>query len=1039
MTGKASRRGETPAPAGTCIGRVSQRVNTNLPSPTTGLHAQASPEEDLASHHQDENWMAEDAASAATQVGLVPQRVFSFNSTPPRTGLYAQACTEEDFASLPQHEDCMSEDPAPAPLEEETGSFEQSGEGMSIDSAYTTDVLRQALETPVPSKDKDWGRKLNEVRAQYEARRREKREKAQFALQAVDAPATLALPTTPAPAANPAPPTNPGTTTGGVKEIADSKSETAPFDFRSVAKHGFKIPCAFSVNNGRAVGRIFGKLKAQAFELRVLPGRYGDPKLSLIWRINTKEMEKLFDPVRAHETMTITWYPGAESVVNRIHNVMTRTWEELAAARDYVPNNYPFMMELDPAKTNIRAVTVAVVGAECKFSCDSSFFLSKAVTDLFDEGDYTAMQGLFSTLERAVTFFAPFPNRLSVQMQRFEQCVLEGRGLYHQYRENGTGKWKLDKWSTAETIEQVGGNMYAMKEGGYLQLPQPDVYRCKEEFLVPSVLVPIREAQFMFGRNVSLRHLRLEFFLYEPRKYIRPYKKNLPKEYKEFDDWAQAYFRLPSVGKSDLLPEVNSKITLQVIPRSNFFGDGAKTKQKEYIGRVVTVNSDDLALTGTDFCVFMRIPKADGLERNSQLSKNMPMKIGIVSLEVNLDPLEREIDATKEMMESEAPLHREFLDHMLILPRGTVVNVTDLSKGPSKPPSTDDMESDNSPLFDTLADIIKGILNNPAQAAIVDGLEAVEGRYMGVIGPSGTGKTSVIKYVVWLLVAVGHRIAVCAPSNQALDHVTRSLNDAKRYLVRKHPEFANAIKGKEMCRLEIGSIERMRMRHGDVGDDVTWSNRPTDSTIDSTVDELVWSDPRVQEAANLLAEFAGDAITEAEFDDFVGGYTTMRSIQAESEMRRARRPEVPYECTLGYWINTQCKEDEAKAREEYDQEKSRIGILHEGEIPNVAERNPSDTYNGWKYEFLSREGKLNSEEMKQFRLARQRMEQRAMDGMSILVVTLNSSKSEHTAGMGFKATAIVVDEAAQASFPSLFVAMTAFPEADGIVMFGDPS
>ncbi|KAI4265188.1 MAG: hypothetical protein L6R35_007174, partial [Caloplaca aegaea] len=460
---------------------------------------------------------------------------------------------------------------------------------------------------------------------------------------------------------------------------------------------------------------------------------------------------------------------------------------------------------------------------------------------------------------------------------------------------------------------------------------------------------------------------------------------------------------------------------------------------KEYIGRVVTVNSDDLALTGTDFCVFMRIPKADGLKRNSQLFKNMPMKVGTVSLEINLDPLEREIDATNEMMESEAPFHREFLDHILDLPSGTVVNVTDLSKGPSKPPSKYAMKSDNSPLFDTLADIIKGILNNAAQAAIVDGLKTVEGRYMGVIGPSGTGKTSVIKYVVWLLVAVGHKIAVCAPSNQALDHVTRSLNDTKRYLVGKHPEFANALKGKEMCRLEIGSIERMRMRHGDVGDDVTWTNRPTDSTIDSMVDELVWSDPRVQEAANLLAEFAGDAITEAEFDDFVGGYTTMRSIQAESEMRRARRPEVPYECTLGYWINTHCKEDEAKAREAYDQEKSRFGgIFHEGDNPDVAEHNPSDTYNGWKYEFLSREGKLNSEEMKQFRLARQQMEQRVMDRMSILVVTLSSAKSEHTAGMGFKATAIIVDEAAQASFSSLFVAMTAFPEADGIVMFGDP-
>ncbi|KAI4269166.1 MAG: hypothetical protein L6R35_006701, partial [Caloplaca aegaea] len=590
MAGRASGRGETPASAVTHVGLVSQRANTNpSPSPTTGLHAQASLEEDLASHHQDENWMAEDPASAVTRVGLVSQRANTNFPPSPTTGLHAQARTEDDPASLPQLEDCMTEDPASTPLEEETRSLEQSGEGMSIDSAYTTDVLRQALETPVPSKNKDWGKKrpapdtVNQIRAQYEARRREKREKAQLAIQAVYAPST------PAPTADPAPPINTGTTTGAVKEISDSKSETAPFDFRSVANSGFKTSCAFSVDNGRAVGRIFGKLKAQTFDLRILPGRYGDPKLSLIWRINTQEMEKLFDPVRAHETMTITWYPGAESVVNRIYNIVIRTWEELAAVRDYISSNYPFMNGLDPAITNMRAIAVAVVGAEVKCSCNSSFFLSKAVTDLFDEEDYKAMQGLFSSeTERVVTFFVPFPNRLSVQMQRFEQCVLEGRGLYHQYRENGTGKWKLDKWSTTETIEQVGGNMYAKnkKQEGYFQLPQPDVYRCKEEFLVPSVLVPIREAQFMFGRNVSLRHLKLAFFLYEPRKSIRPYKKDLPKEYKEFDDWAQAYFRLPSVGKNDLMPEVNSKITLQVIPQSNFSGNGAKSKQKEYIGRV---------------------------------------------------------------------------------------------------------------------------------------------------------------------------------------------------------------------------------------------------------------------------------------------------------------------------------------------------------------------------------------------------------------------------------------------------------------------
>lgn len=924
-----------------------------------------------------------------------------------------------------------SETPAPG----HNGAADESGRVQAPpgSSAATTGLdvttLGSALDEVTSGADKGKKRPATEPAVRYSPEQFKKqllelREKHAKAKQAAEVaakdsqPATAtAAPEEPTAMSTPVSPKD-----GTEMEVEEEKE--VPFPFTLIPKKPPHFKCALSVDKQTAVGNPRGSIPlGYSLQITMNPSRLGWPSLYLTFRVNTENLDQPFDGARKFESTTITWYPaekaGNSYQIEEFQEESHSEWAKKDPLARVITQS--FIKDIDLVNCNLRVLTFKAQGGEVVQSGTCSL-------QHLDWATSNPIKTAFSTSVKLIQvfFLAPGEQEYARTLHPFQRCVEERRGFFHQYREKGNGKWQLDNFQTAPTVQEVGNGMYMKPEGGFIQLPLKQDFRDVDDFMVHCSLTPIREGQYHLGRDSLLRKAALECHVVRPRlslwKESQVPSSRLSQERKQFKDWALVYVRLPSKNKSDLKPEPGCSITLE------WHNPAALTKkhvkgEKRYAGIVVTREPSEFQATRTDFCVCLRMPS--GAEPRTFNKDQLPK--AYLDVAHNLNPIWREQEATKAMWNSNREEHVAFLKHLALdeATATSVQNLTDLSEGIVDEDDMDDDE-DLKTAFEDYARLIKEEFTNEAQSKVIDGLKNVVNNYLGVTGPSGTGKTNLIKRIVWLLVSVGHKIAVCAPSNTAADHVGKAICACQ-------PDLLD---DKKILRLEVNAIEKIRMAKGDTGDpNETWSTRPKPDSMSNSEEG---TDPRVDEAFSLLmSEHSADLDKYEEFNNFRENFEQMESHVKEAMGSRMRQVHAPYPVTLGYHIKSRYDADLEAAQAEYDKEWQETPVTERDDLKTVAERNPSHSYIQWYNYFLAKEGKLDTNARKHFLSARQEIEERVIHDIDVLVVTLNNAGSDF-ADLGFNPSVIIIDEAGQASFSALFVPLVTFKHYKAVLMFGDP-
>lgn len=812
---------------------------------------------------------------------------------------------------------------------------------------------------------------------------------------------------------------------GPPKDGNPTEADERPFSFVGIPKKPVHLKCAISLNEKVSIGNPRGNFPlGYSLMLTIYPSRLGMPCLYITLRVNTEDPRYPFDTKRNFETVTITWEPAAKADGHyEMEHFKERSYTEWAAKRASAPAmTLPFMEGFDITQCNLRTLRLQTRGGKIESSGLGSLqHLEKHTLDVIST--------LFSTKEKMllVFFMAPQQDEYAGILHPFQHCVDQRRGMFHQYRENGIGQWLLTSGPKVQTVQEVGGGMYVNPMGGFLQLPTKLNYRNVDEFMVYCSLTPLREEQYHIGRDVLLRQHPLEVLMVRPRlnlwKDPKAATSQFSQEHKDLGTFVLAYVRLPSRGNSDLMPDTNSSISLEwdnpgVLTRKHQKG-GIK-----WTGVVVPREAREFQESQTDFCVCLRMPHFATMNAATRPVNRKSLPKAWLEVSHNFNLIWREMEAAKKLWISDRPEHVAFLKHLALDDETakTIETIVDLSEGIQDEDEMDDPESAKKD-FEAFANHIKENLENDAQSKVIDALKGVVNGYMGVAGPSGTGKTTLINNVVWLLVYVGHKLAVCTPSNTAADHNGKSICESQPRLC---PD-------KKTLRLEVSAIERMR---SDIGNpEEEWSTRPSPSSMSDTAVE---QDPRLEAAYSLLmSEHFEDAEKREEFEEFQSGFEQFDSNVKDVKRTRMRQAHVPNQITLGYHIRALFDRDLAAAEKSYDEKLKATHSTKHKDLLTVNKRNKSHSYMEWYNYWLRMGGKLDDTASEHWSSARQEMERRVMAEIDILIITLKNAGSVF-ADLGFNPSVILVDEAGQATHASLFVPMVTFKNYKAILLFGDP-
>lgn len=175
--------------------------------------------------------------------------------------------------------------------------------------------------------------------------------------------------------------------------------------------------------------------------------------------------------------------------------------------------------------------------------------------------------------------------------------------------------------------------------------------------------------------------------------------------------------------------------------------------------------------TGTDFCVWFQMPLVGRTPRihktaNERLENH---KLVRMHIEVVIDETsaQREIDGMQKLAD-------ETFNAGTLAPARIA-----LMSNPSKMThTTSDLTERNPEMWRQWeAYCSQKYADNPAQLDIVTSLKDVKNKMTAIIGPPGTGKTTVLADITNGAVLCGHVVLVCAVSNNAVDKAANSCWD----------------------------------------------------------------------------------------------------------------------------------------------------------------------------------------------------------------------------------------------------------------------
>ncbi|KAI4190034.1 MAG: hypothetical protein L6R41_001053 [Letrouitia leprolyta] len=822
----------------------------------------------------------------------------------------------------------------------------------------------------------------------------------------------------------------PQPTMAQVVERSKTKEEDdtpKPFPFREIVDP-VGMGCSLSINGVPALGEYAKDIPNLGLRFVVDAGKFGDPKLCLVLalRISGPGEEEVIERCR------INWRPGTKTGsaydISDLEEMSRDQWGISTPGAATIYNSRTEVVELGDQFRTLKFFARGGTTLPAKnFNANLIRLCPSWVMNFYN----TITNG-----ECELRFFYTSTKRYDASaMPQFLRCYNERLEPFHQYRKDGTGPYNLYSLKVP-FVNEVGNGMYNRPNKTFQELPVLDEYT-RDEFLMTSALTSIREGQFHQSRGIGLALVPRDCYVYQPPMFFDKKATGAGEEIsvakRSFDDWVLVFVRLPAQAKVDWIPDLGTTVLVEWPEVSTVFRTITWTgKSKSSV--VVKVDQADLAATRTDFCLCMNLPAGTGPKRHRTLDNLENLAQARLEVKSNVRPNLRELAGTNNIWTSKREEHLDFLRCMSQPSRpaeGPGSSTIDLGEGnchemPDSPEKRKQIEW-NKEYFSEVVEQIKRVLDNPSQAKVLDGLRRIADHHMAIAGPSGTGKTNVIQRIAWLLVAVGHKLAICCPSNTALDHVFKKIWNARP------EEFAKV----HMLRMEIYSIEKEIFLRK-LSDQSTTNTRLLPQDIDDSGEAD--KDVLIQTAWQfLIAQHADDEAKFAQFEEYIAGLAKLQDASAETkkEFSTFRATEIPYEITLGYHIRRICAEDVANAQREYDLEKQRTPVTEHGDLATVQDRCASFPYTEWHNYFVQREGRLNKEQSLVWLGVRTEMLRRVFKSITQLGVTLNNAGHEFLE-LGFDASVLIVDEAGQASFPSMFVPMMAFKKWIALLMFGDP-
>ncbi|KAL8689095.1 MAG: hypothetical protein Q9218_005155 [Villophora microphyllina] len=440
-------------------------------------------------------------------------------------------------------------------------------------------------------------------------------------------------------------------------------------------------------------------------------------------------------------------------------------------------------------------------------------------------------------------------------------------------------------------------------------------------------------------------------------------------------------------------------------------------KSAKVHGLTVHREPAEFEATGTDFCAIVKKNRRVTMPPAQQ---DMSFKMGLPKAHVEVvfsyDSYQRELDAVNKFCTSEHPPAVN-LRHLLMNggksnPLPAADRLTDLRRLPTLKKGDTNAEIDAK--FSEALEDCKARLKNPTQVKVIEQLTNIKDSTLAVIGPPGTGKTTVSSSVLWTLLYLGHKVVIVAASNTAVENFLLAARASK-------PRWCP---DKQFLRMETESIERKLALLG-ASQELKDQKQISDEELGSITEAV--SAALENEAAEIVQ---WETIIE-KLDEYKRDFDQSRA-HANFNVKLSR---VPHETTLSGRIADMVRADAAKAEAEHAQD-VRDDPTAQDRL-TAAERNPSSEYVKFQQELAKKKGSLRGQSLLRYIELRQVMEHRVLSETDALFTTLNNAGSLDWEQLGFVPTVSIVDECGQATLPALMIVLSRFTKYLATILVGD--
>lgn len=566
--------------------------------------------------------------------------------------------------------------------------------------------------------------------------------------------------------------------------------EVDRFNCRNIINPDRRIPCAFKFEDAdgdstAVIGDLWSmKRIGWSVWAEIDAGRYGAPHVSLIFRVNKgNKRAAVTTQLGGYYEFDITWRAGIQ-VDDQLVVEDLRVHEVISYVDSGEPPYDSGIFDSCPREQDHKLQKLAAITMKCNSARVST--IEDAWLEGLDDTIKNGIKAMFhgiGTHEMTIWFLA-YPNmdatydRWAAELVNF---VEDRKSAFWQYKTpENVPNFDIDENQPINTFNKAMYVKYRTQKDkddqlhedkntivGFHQFAKQLSWEVPFEFAAYNAIPVIRGAQFQKGQ---VAHLQFQphpvHFQKMPRIDVTGVEGGCVG--KELFGAYKCFFRKATPGA---VPPPGSKINGQFDNSNRRTGKPhqmSEDRKDIWWGTVMKDMEGQCRDNGTDFCVWMTTPygaraprsypKADGKIPDHQFT---PMHIAV---KMDFTSAKREIEGMVKLAEDESNAGGLGPARMALMSAPS--QLTHLTR---------DLTAKNPGLWQKWEEHIRpNYLDNPAQWEIVTSLKKVKNALTAVVGPPGTGKTSVLADIVNGAVMCGHKVLVCAVSNNAVDKAANS-------------------------------------------------------------------------------------------------------------------------------------------------------------------------------------------------------------------------------------------------------------------------